>query len=225
MSQEFASRILEEVNSSLGTLQIYIGVRLGIWKVMRDLGPCTPSTLASHSKLQIRYIEEWLKACAVHGYVKYYPENGTFELPKEYATVLLDETDSNYAAPFTKWIPSLALVLPQVLNAFRNGGGVPFEDFGDDCIEAIGEGNRPMYVNELKVWIEKLPDIHKKLMEGGVVADIGCGKGYSAIAIAKAYPKVKVYALDIDEESVKRANVNISNEGLENQIQAFHSSS
>ena len=50
------------------------------------------------------------------------------------------------------------------------------------------------------------------------VADVGCGSGWSSIAIARAYPKVQVEGFDIDEPSVALARENAIAEGLTDRV-------
>ena len=50
------------------------------------------------------------------------------------------------------------------------------------------------------------------------VADVGCGSGWSSIAIALAYPKVRVEGFDIDEPSVALARENAAAEGLTERV-------
>lgn len=64
------------------------------------------------------------------------------------------------------------------MDVFRTGGGVPYEAYGRDTLEAIGLGNRPMFVNDYAArWIPALPDVQQRLEAGGRVAEIGCGLG------------------------------------------------
>jgi cyclopropane fatty-acyl-phospholipid synthase-like methyltransferase len=53
------------------------------------------------------------------------------------------------------------------------------------------------------------------------VVDVGCGTGWSSIAIAKAYPQVTVDGYDPDEVSVELARKNAAVEGLTDRVR-FH---
>jgi 2-polyprenyl-3-methyl-5-hydroxy-6-metoxy-1,4-benzoquinol methylase len=50
------------------------------------------------------------------------------------------------------------------------------------------------------------------------VADIGCGTGWSSIAIAKAYPKARVDGFDLDEPSIATARENAANTGIGDRL-------
>jgi 2-polyprenyl-3-methyl-5-hydroxy-6-metoxy-1,4-benzoquinol methylase len=51
-------------------------------------------------------------------------------------------------------------------------------------------------------WIPALDGVDAKLRSGGTIADIGCGHGASAVVMAEAYPKVRVYGFDFHAPSV-----------------------
>ncbi len=50
------------------------------------------------------------------------------------------------------------------------------------------------------------------------VADVGCGMGWSSIAIARAYPKVRVDGFDLDEESIAQAKANAEDERVADRV-------
>ena len=71
-------------------------------------------------------------------------------------------------------------------------------------------------------WIPALPGVDHAFREhGGRVADIACGSGWSSIAIARAYPKVRVDGFDLDRASVDLAEGNLRGTGVEDQVR-FH---
>jgi 2-polyprenyl-3-methyl-5-hydroxy-6-metoxy-1,4-benzoquinol methylase len=53
------------------------------------------------------------------------------------------------------------------------------------------------------------------------VADVACGLGRSSIAIARAYPKVTVDGIDLDQASIGRAQQLLPGSGVEDRL-AFH---
>ena len=55
-------------------------------------------------------------------------------------------------------------------------------------------------------WLAASPEIHARLSRDGArVADVGCGQGYSTVAIARAYPNATVDGIDLDEPSIADA--------------------
>jgi hypothetical protein len=200
----FTERVLTEINSSMSSLNLYLGHRLGLFKVMVDSGPVSSEELAQKTGYKERYIREWLGCMTVNEYIEHDPQTNRFILPPEHAVALLNQKDPNYVASFLCWIPSLAGVLEPLMEAFRSGGGVPYEDYGKDTLEAVGMGNRPMFVNDyVSKWIPALPDIQTRLENGGRVGDIGCGVGWSSISLAKGFPNVRIEAFDLDDASIE----------------------
>lgn len=201
---------------------MYIGHRLGLYQTLAEAGPITSGKLAQRTGYVERYVREWLFAQAAGGYLDYNAATQRFSLSPEYAAVLVDRDSPAYLMPFTQFGPSITSALPALLEAFRRGGGVPFESYGQDCIEAIAFGNRPMYINDLSdKWIPALPDVAARLRRGGRVADIGCGAGWSSIYIAKGYPHVYVDGVDVDESSIEQARDNAAKEGVSDRV-TFH---
>jgi 2-polyprenyl-3-methyl-5-hydroxy-6-metoxy-1,4-benzoquinol methylase len=84
--------------------------------------------------------------------------------------------------------------------------------------------NRTQFVNLLgSDWLPAVPDVHARLQAGppARVADIGCGTGWSSIAIARAYPKVMVEGFDSDDASIALARSNAAEAGVAQRV-TFH---
>lgn len=218
----FSERVLNEVNTAMSCLNLYLGHRLGLYQAMADSGPATSSELARRTGYAERYLREWLECMTVSGYVDHDATTGRFSLPTEHAIILLDRDSPAYLASFLCFIPSFAGVVGPLMEAFRSGGGVPYEAYGDDTLEAIGFGNRPMFLNDYVArWIPTMPDVERRLRAGGRVAEIGCGLGWSSISLARGFPNVRIDAVDIDAASIEQAKRNAQEAGVAGRI-AFH---
>jgi ubiquinone/menaquinone biosynthesis C-methylase UbiE len=221
----FAERIFNETNAAMSTLNLYLGYRLNLFHEIDSTGDVNPEELSQRTGYSLRYLREWLECMTAGGYIANKSDSKRFFIPDEHRPVLLDEDDRSYAIPFVCYIPSFASVLTDLIEAFKSGGGVPYDRYGSDLIEAIGVGNRPMFVNDYaEKWISKMPDIENRLKEGSKVADIGCGVGWSSITLAKAFPKIYVDAIDMDTASIQEANLNAQDAEVSKRI-TFHQSS
>ena len=110
---------------------------------------------------------------------------------------------------------SLAGVLHRIPETYRTGQGVPYPDYGADCRVAIAHMNRPMFVNDLAGWFRGDPELHARLQASGArVLDLGCGTGWSSIALARAYPGLRVDGVDSDEASIDDARRNAAEAGM-----------
>jgi 2-polyprenyl-3-methyl-5-hydroxy-6-metoxy-1,4-benzoquinol methylase len=112
-------------------------------------------------------------------------------------------------------------VMPALLAAFRTGGGVSWAEFGSDVREAQAAQNRPAFLKLLgQEWLPAVPDLHARLQADppARVADVACGGGWSAIGIARAYPKARVDGLDLDAPSIALAQANVAQAGLADRV-------
>lgn len=92
-------------------------------------------------------------------------------------------------------------MLPDLLDAYRSGAGVPFSAYGEEIRDHIEQLNRPMFVNDLAAsWLPAIPELHERLQADppAGVAEVACGAGWASIALATAYPKVRVDGFDLD---------------------------
>ena len=216
--------MLSETNAAMICFNIYLGVRLDLFRSLAGTHGMTSKELAAHSGCSERYIKEWLECMTAGGYLVQEPKEKGFSLPPEHSAVLVDDNHPSYALPFVCFIPNLAGVLPLRENAFRSGGGVSFEAYGGGAREVIGQSNRSMFFHDyVDKWMPTLPDISERLKAGGRVVEVGCGVGWSSIALAKGFPGAKIDAVDIDSMSVEEARHNAKQAGVSNQIK-FHCS-
>ena len=208
---------------------IYLGQRLGLYRALRDGGDATSGELAERANVDERYAREWLEFQAVTGLLLVDDVNAgagdrRYALPAAYAETLIDADSPNYIAPLARQALGMLRPLPQLLEAFRTGRGVPYPEYGEDTRDGIAELNRAMFINELgSAWLPAIPDVHARLGSppGACVADLGCGTGWSSIAIARAYPHVFVDGMDTDEASIAAARANAAAEGLEDRVRFF----
>jgi 2-polyprenyl-3-methyl-5-hydroxy-6-metoxy-1,4-benzoquinol methylase len=223
-----SERIMKETNAAFSCLNLYLGHKLNLFKAISEAPgrSVTPTELAKITGCSERYIKEWLESMAVGKYLEYDSKTGRFILPYEHAVVFLEQDNLSYTIPFVYYVPSFASIIDKLIEAFRSGDGVPFEAYGKDIVEAIGLGNRPMFVNwYVEKWMPAMPDIERRLkQQGGHVADIGCGTGWSSIAIAQGFPNIRIDAIDVDPASIEEARRNANKAGVSEQI-AFYLSS
>jgi SAM-dependent methyltransferase len=99
--------------------------------------------------------------------------------------------------------------LEKLLEAYRNGGGVSWAELGDKARDSQAALNRPWFESALAPALASVPEIEVVLRRPGArIADIGCGAGWSTIALASAHPLETVFGVDVDEPSIQAANAN-----------------
>ena len=206
-------KVFRDMAGAMTAGMALVGTRTGLFRTMAGKGPMSIDEVADTSNLQRRYVEEWLKGMASAGYLNY--SGGKYQLPDEVAYFVASEGSDHFVGGMWEMVPPLLRVWPQVAEAFEKGGGVQFESFGPDCVNALDLINRGQYEQRLaSYWLQALPETVKRLEVGGRVLDFGCGSGRVAIAIKKAFPKCEVYGYDVDDASLARARSAAGDAGL-----------
>jgi SAM-dependent methyltransferase len=226
----FAERLFGAALGAYELMTVHLGDRLGYYRMLAEHGESTPAELAAATGTAERYAREWLEQQAVAGILEVDdigadPAERRFSLPAGHAEVLSDRDSLAHVTPLARFGVVFAHVLPAVEEAFRSGGGVSWEDFGELGREAQGDANRPVLSNLLGAeWLPSIKDVHERLDADppARVADVACGAGWSSIAIARAYPNVTVDGLDLDEASVELARTNLAGTGVEDRVSFQH---
>lgn len=202
----FLFKVFGDVATSAAVACLSIGDRTGLFGAMRGAGHLTPAQLAARAGLHTRYVEEWLAAMAAGGYVEYDPDAGTFCLPDEHAVVLADTESTRFLGGLLQMAPAVVRQADRVAASFVEGGGVHFAEFGEDFVEGMERANAPNFANVLtRRWIPLSDTSRRHLDAGRRVLDVGCGSGRSSVAIATAWPRVTVVAVEPDARSLVRA--------------------
>ena len=226
-SQQTADEVAERLfGSVLGTVEImsvYLGDRLGWYRSLAGEGSASAVELARRTDTQVRYAREWLEQQAVAGLLEVEsdgaPDERRFAIPASTAEVMTDPTSLAYLAPLGRMFGAVGPALPQLLEVYRNGGGVSWDDLGDDARESQADANRPWYEKQLGPALAGVPAIHDALAAPGCrMLDVGCGGGWSSIALARAYPQATVLGVDIDQPSVELAVVNARDAGVSERV-------
>ncbi|WP_223169461.1 MULTISPECIES: class I SAM-dependent methyltransferase [Microbacterium] len=216
----FAERMLSSALGWIDVMSAYVGDRLGWYRSLADHGPCTPDELAARTATAPRYAREWLEQQATSGVLSL-GDDGRYALPAGAAEVLTDMTSLAYLAPLTRLFAASGAQTAHLLDAYRTGGGVSWEQLGADAREAQADLNRPWFA-ELGAAFAEVPDLHEVLSRpGGRIADVGMGGGWSSIELARAYPELRVHGFDIDEPSIELARMNAEQAGVADRVE-FH---
>jgi SAM-dependent methyltransferase len=223
-----AERLAEACIAGLDLFHIYAGDQLGLYRALAEADSLTAAELAARCGIAERYAREWLHQQAIAGILTTGDRGAAagrrFRLPPGHAEVLTDAGSLAFMAPLGQGLAGVARALPQVLDAFRTGGGVEYSAYGQELRAYIERINRPMFLNQLaQQWFPQVPGLVTRLSATppARVADIGCGSGWSSITIAQAYPLVKVTGVDLDEASLSQANKNAAASGVADRV-TFH---
>lgn len=207
-----ADRVVQAALGAVDLVAIYIGDRLGWYRSLAADGPATAEELAARTGADSRYAREWLEQQAVSGLLDATDaEPRTFTLSPAGAEVFTDEHSTAYLAPLGRMFCGAAKQLPELLAAYRSGGGVGWSQYGADARDSQSDMNRPWYEHALAGALRSVPELDALLRTpGAAIADVGCGGGWSTIALARAYPDATLHGFDIDAASVELARSNVA---------------
>lgn len=222
-AEAVADRLVAAALGAFDVLAIYLGDRLGWYRTLADAGPLTPRELADRSGTSERYAREWLEQQAASGLLTVEPtgpdDGRRFRLPAGAAEVLTDRSSLFFLAPLTRFVAAAGGRLPALAEAYRTGGGVSWADYGPDARTGQADMNRPWYEHALAPALAGVPDLHALLGRPDArFADLGCGEGWSAIALARAYPAATVTGVDPDPPSIAAATEHTATAGLADRV-------
>lgn len=213
-------QVLDATVGALELFGVYLGDRLGLYEILRRRGASTVAELAGAAGIAPRYAREWLEQQSVAGVLTVDDVTATaearrYELPDAHVGVLADPVAPDHLAPFARMIVGIATVLDDVVTAYRTGTGVPYARYGADFRIGQGSINRPAFSSALvEEWLPALGPPAERLATGGRLADLACGHGWSALAVAGAYPGAEVWGIDSDEASITEARAAAAERGL-----------
>ncbi|WP_407285889.1 class I SAM-dependent methyltransferase [Streptomyces sp. BP-8] len=217
--QEFLERVITDGGAAVAGLCTSLGDRLGLYSAMAGAGPLTSAQLARRTGLVERYVREWLAAQVAGEYVTHAPATDTYELPDEHAAVLADPALATYAAGFFTMLQALYATEDSLMEAFRTGEGVGWEEHGPALFDGTAKFFRPGYRAALvPEWLTALDGVVQKLERGARVADVGCGYGYSTTLMAQAFPHSQFQGFDFHRPSVEAARDNAAEQGLADRV-------
>lgn len=215
IEEALTSRLLQSTIYALELYGIYLGKELGLYAALQSGDAATPPELARHAGIAPRHAREWLEQQAVAGFLDVdeplAPADARrYRLPAAHVNVLVTEDHPAHLAPLAQMVAGIGGAIERVLAAYRSGGGVPYPMFGAAFRKGQAGINRPAFASDLvERWIPAAADIHARLVSSPLrVADVGCGAGWSTIAVARAFPRADVIGFDADEASIADAREN-----------------
>jgi 2-polyprenyl-3-methyl-5-hydroxy-6-metoxy-1,4-benzoquinol methylase len=221
--EAFAGRMLDVLNSGAIALMTSIGHRTGLFDAMSTLPPSTSGEVAEAAELNERYVREWLGAMVVGRIVECDPTgaNGSegeprYSLPPEHAACLTRAAAPDNIAVFAQYIPLLGAVEDKIIECFKSGGGVPYDEY-DRFHEVMAEDSGQTVVPALLDHILPLkPGLTGRLEEGIDVLDIGCGAGRALNLMAETYPNSRFTGYDLSDEAISTARAEAERRSLKN---------
>jgi SAM-dependent methyltransferase len=221
------ARLFEAAIGSLELLSVHLGRRLGLYDAIRNAGEVTVDELAMRASIAPRYAREWLEQQAVAGFITVDNPDADaairrFRLNDEQQAVFVEPEHPAHVSPVADMIAGIGSALDAVADAYRRGTGVAYDDYGPHLRHGQGGINRPAYTTALSDWLDAT-EIGPRLRDAGPgarIADVGCGQGWSTIALATMYPHADIVGFDTDTASIDDARLHAAVAGVDVTFEA-----
>lgn len=213
---DFAGKVMSDVGGALAVLLSYLADQTGVYRSLREIGPCSDTELARHCGVDERYLREWLCAQAAAGYIVYHEAEEKFSLTPEQAIVLAEEGHPACMQGFMQQAVAQATTHDKAVDIFRSGAGRDWGDHHACCFCGTDRFFRPGYnANLVSAWLPSLEGVVEKLERGAKVADVGCGHGSSTILMAQAFLDSTFIGYDYHLPSIRMATEKASAAGVD----------
>ena len=214
--ESFAEKLIGHLNGGAISLMTSIGHQTGLFDTMSTMPPATSQEISTAAGLNERYVREWLGAMVTGEIINYDPADQLYSLPGEHAALLTRAASPDNIAATSQWIAVLGGVESKIVESFKNGGGVSYEEF-ERFHEVMAEESAQTVVAALFEHILPLsPGLRIDLETGVRAMDLGCGSGRALNQMAKAFPKSQFVGYDLCEEAITAAKAEAERLGLEN---------
>lgn len=217
-ADEFVGKAMGDLSGAMTVLLCMLGDRLGLFTALAQ-GPATSGQLAARADITERYAREWLAGLAASGYLDYDPLTTAYALPAEHAPVLADEGGPVFFGGVYQEVSGTLGVLDRIAEAFRSGGGVPADAYGEHFFRGLERFTAGWFNNLLlPQWLPAMPAVSQLLEAGADVADVGSGRGKALITLAKAFPAGRYVGYDVHVSSVEAARRAAEEAGVSNRV-------
>ena len=215
-AEAFAGRLLNALNDGALCLMTSIGHRTGLFDAMRDQPPQTSSELAARAGLNERYVREWLGAMVTSHVVTVDAQSLHYQLPPEHAAYLTRAAGANNVASYTQYVPILGQVEDAIIECFRNGGGVPYEQYPRfHAVMAEDSGTSVLSSIESHI-LPLVPGLADRLARGIRGLDAGCGSGRILNRFAELFPNSRFVGMDLSTDAIRVAREEATARDLKN---------
>jgi SAM-dependent methyltransferase len=206
-NNDFSNYLIDIINKGSLSIMLSIGHRTKLFDILSILPPSTVEEIASKSKLNERYIREWLGAMVTGKIIEYDSINNKFWLLKEKAQYLTRENNIYNFAASMQWIPILSQVEDEIVECFVKGGGVPYSSYSRFHEVMAEESYQTVVIGLINNILPLVPNLIADLRNGIRVLDIGCGKGKAVNLMGKHFPKSVFYGYDLSNEAIDDATI------------------
>lgn len=209
-----AERLVQVLDDGAIAVLASIGHDTGLFETLATLPPASSQQLADAAGLDERYVREWLGGVVCAEIVEYDPAARTYALCPE-VRPFVTGTGADNLARTMRLVTLMGQVTPKVIECFRHGGGLTYEDypgFHDLQADDSAAVNDAALVDS----IIPLTGLVDRLADGIDVLDVGCGEGHAVNLLGRAFPRSRFAGLDFSPEALRAARAEAGAWGLRN---------
>ena len=203
-AEAFAETMTGHLHGAAVTMMTSVGYRTGLFDTLAHMPPSTAAEIAEATRLEERYVREWLAAMAAARIVTYDAGSATYLLPDASAQSLTRAYGPKNLSTLAQLLTTLVKVEDALIDAFRDGSGVAYADF-PRIDEAISESTAPKLPLVLDPMLHLVPGLAERLRWGIDVLDLGCGEGRATLILAQRFPRSRFVGVDLSENAIARA--------------------
>jgi SAM-dependent methyltransferase len=209
-----AERLLGVVNDGAIAILGSIGHSTGLFETLASLPPATSEQIADAAGLDERYVREWLGGVVTAGLAAYDPATRTYSLDEAYRPFVTGSGVDNLIR-MTRVITMMGQVVPQIVEKFRTGGGLSYDDY-EGFHDAMAEESAAVNDAALLDVIIPLTGLVDRLRSGLDVADVGCGEGHAVNLLGREFPASRFTGIDFSDDALAAGRAEASEWGLTN---------
>jgi SAM-dependent methyltransferase len=209
-----AERVIGILDAGAICVLTGIGHETGLFETLAGLPAATSAQVADAAGLDERYVREWLGGMVTAGFVQYVAEDRTYQLRPDHAPFLTGAGPDNLARVM-RYVGLMGQVTPKVIECFRSGGGLTYDDYPGFHDLQAGESAAVNDTSLIDTIIPLTGEVDR-LRAGIAVADIGCGEGHAINLLAREYPASTFVGYDFSEDALVAARAEATAWGLRN---------
>lgn len=204
-AEAFSKKMVDLLNAGALALMSSIGHRTGLFDTMAKMPPSTSEQIAENARLNERYVREWLAAMVTGRLIDYDPVAMTYFLPPEHAAFLTREAGLDNLATFAQYVPMIAGVEDEIVDCFKGGGGVAYENYSRFHQVMAEDSALTVAASLVERVVPLATGVQDALTHGVEVLDVGCGSGNAVLQLAEAFPKSRFTGYDFSPEAIATA--------------------
>ncbi len=215
-AEAFAGHMVGMLNGALTTLLVSVGHRTELFDKLAGMAPATSAEIAKAAGLNERYVREWLGGMTAARIMEHDAGKGTYWLPAEHAASITRAAGPGNLATLAEFLSLFGNVEDQIVDAFRNGGGVPYSAYPKFQELMSHESGQVFDATLINVTLPMIDGLIDGLRSGIDVADVGCGAGHAINLMAREFGSSRFTGLDFSDEGLGRGRGEAKEWGLTN---------